>query len=137
MNVCSSFFSGDRGRLGTGGFKSYRTPELLLALEGKHIVKIAAGPAFSAAITRDGDVYTWGGNDKGQLGQGIGIAVDLQSVEVIPTKLEFEERVEGEEVRITEIVCGEKHMLAVTDTHRLYFWVRTSLFLRCICLCCL
>ncbi len=37
-------------------------------LEGKHIVDIASGTDFSLALSCKGDVYSWGGNTDGQLG---------------------------------------------------------------------
>ena len=34
------------------------------------IDQVAAGDAFSVAVTLDGKLWTWGANDKGQLGLG-------------------------------------------------------------------
>ena len=39
-------------------------------ISGQRITDIAAGYSHSAAITEDGYLYTWGSNDKGQLGDG-------------------------------------------------------------------
>lgn len=38
---------------------------------GKHVVHIACGSTYSAAITVDGELYTWGRGNYGRLGHGI------------------------------------------------------------------
>lgn len=37
---------------------------------GKHMVHIACGSTYSAAITADGELYTWGRGNYGRLGHG-------------------------------------------------------------------
>ncbi len=37
---------------------------------GKHVVHIACGSTYSAAITADGELYTWGRGNYGRLGHG-------------------------------------------------------------------
>lgn len=37
---------------------------------GKHVVQIACGSTYSAAITADGELYTWGRGNYGRLGHG-------------------------------------------------------------------
>lgn len=37
---------------------------------GKHVVHIACGSTYSAAITVDGELYTWGRGNYGRLGHG-------------------------------------------------------------------
>ena len=41
---------------------------MIEALRGKDIVDISLGSVHCLALTREGKVYAWGGNDKGQLG---------------------------------------------------------------------
>jgi alpha-tubulin suppressor-like RCC1 family protein len=47
-------------------------PELVPALEGKHVTKLVSGPTAChvLALTASGDVYAWGRNESGQLGLG-------------------------------------------------------------------
>ena len=40
------------------------------ALQGKDIVQVAAGRRHSVALTREGELYTWGGGHYGALGHG-------------------------------------------------------------------
>lgn len=43
---------------------------------GKHVVHIACGSTYSAAITADGELYTWGRGNYGRLGHGNIILTD-------------------------------------------------------------
>ena len=38
---------------------------------GKHVVHIACGSTYSAAITAEGELYTWGRGNYGRLGHGM------------------------------------------------------------------
>ena len=62
---------GANGKLGLGDDKSDRLLPTLVRgeLQGKQVVQVAAGDQYSACVTEDGSVYTWGNNDEGQLGQ--------------------------------------------------------------------
>lgn len=50
-------------------------PKLISALSGKqagkHVVHIACGSTYSAAITAEGELYTWGRGNYGRLGHGM------------------------------------------------------------------
>lgn len=37
---------------------------------GKHVIHVACGSTYSAAITVDGELYTWGRGNYGRLGHG-------------------------------------------------------------------
>ena len=39
-------------------------------LAGKHIVHIACGSSYCAAVTDEGALYTWGSGENGRLGHG-------------------------------------------------------------------
>lgn len=66
------------GRLGDGTTTSRSTPVLVLKGQQEtstsgyleHIVAIAAGEGHSMALDNNGNVYTWGDNQFGQLGNG-------------------------------------------------------------------
>lgn len=50
-------------------------PKMISALSGKqagkHVVHIACGSTYSAAITAEGELYTWGRGNYGRLGHGM------------------------------------------------------------------
>lgn len=43
-------------------------PQIIELLRGIEVVKVSAGGAHSAAITADGELYTWGKGRYGRLG---------------------------------------------------------------------
>lgn len=68
--------AGSYGRLGNFDTidQLYLEPVELLS---KGVVQIAGGKSFTLALTNDGVIYGWGRNHKGQLGTGLGLAVDM------------------------------------------------------------
>ena len=55
------------------------------ALTGKTVVKIAAGFNHSLALTSDGQLYAWGLNTSGQLGQGVASTNPYDPLYDVPT----------------------------------------------------
>lgn len=96
------------GRLGLGWedeFASVPVPTAVIhtgALNGAFVTSIAAGDAHSVALTRDGNVFTWGENEKGQLGVGAGVSRNTPTAVTIGP-------------RITSIAVGGRHTVAVQD----------------------
>lgn len=60
------------------------------------------------AITTDGQLYSWGHNGYGQLGQGVAITIGQGCTP---------ERIRGalEGVRVAKVACGGHHTLALTQ----------------------
>ena len=50
--------------------RSYDRPKMIELLQGKHMKEIACGSGHSAAITTNGELYTWGQGEHGRLGHG-------------------------------------------------------------------
>ncbi|CAE7749545.1 Herc4 [Symbiodinium sp. CCMP2592] len=65
-----SFGEGRRGQLGLGNVQSASTPTCLEALAHLQASDIAAGSVHSCTVTTFGNVFTWGDNRTGQLGDG-------------------------------------------------------------------
>ena len=61
---------GDYYRLGHGSDDHVRRPKRVAALQNKKVIAIATGSLHCVACTDTGEVYTWGDNDEGQLGDG-------------------------------------------------------------------
>lgn len=55
-------------------FRYLEEPTMIAAFNGKqagkHVVHVACGSTYSAAITADGELYTWGRGNYGRLGHG-------------------------------------------------------------------
>jgi alpha-tubulin suppressor-like RCC1 family protein len=52
--------------------------------EGKSIVKLDAADEYTGILTKDGTMYVWGKNDRGQMGVGSGMGIDMVESENTP-----------------------------------------------------
>lgn len=59
---------GYSGVLGHGDYNCYARPKLLTSLQSKKIVYGESGNYHNGVVTADGQLYTWGRADAGQLG---------------------------------------------------------------------
>ena len=68
------FGKNDNGQLGNGNNDNYNTPVQVKDETGndflENIKQVATGYSHSVALDKDGNIYTWGLNDNGQLGNG-------------------------------------------------------------------
>ncbi|KAL3922706.1 MAG: hypothetical protein SGILL_002062 [Bacillariaceae sp.] len=106
-----SFGTGQYGALGHGYSGGKQLPDVLRptyieALASERIVCISAGELHSAAVTVDGDLYTWGDGFCGQGGHGD------KRPHVLP-----EQVTKGglEDECISHVSCGARHTIAVTE----------------------
>ena len=61
---------GNHGQLGLNNVQNRRAFERVGAFDGTKVVVAAAGREYSAVVTEDGALWTWGRGDDGQLGHG-------------------------------------------------------------------
>ena len=101
------------GQLGNGSTTSSLVPVQTVtsgALAGKTVVAIAAGDWHSMALTSDGQVFTWGYNNKGQLGNSgtinssVPVAVDMGGKTVVA------------------IAAGSANCMALTSDGQVFDW---------------
>ncbi|XP_014251481.1 E3 ubiquitin-protein ligase HERC2 isoform X1 [Cimex lectularius] len=92
---------GDYHRLGHGSDDHIRRPKKVAALQGKKIISIATGSLHCVACSDQGEVFTWGDNDEGQLGDGTTSAIQKPRLVVA---------LQGK--KITRVACGSAHTLA-------------------------
>lgn len=78
----------------------------------KRVVHIAAGSQFSAAVTEDGKLYTWGSDQYGQLGHGKE-SWSVASPKVVRGLLRYP---------VAQVACGQYHMAAITQSHEVFTW---------------
>jgi len=98
----------DSGQLGNGSFTSSNVPVAVSGLS--HIRAIAAGGGyFGMALRSNGTVWTWGGNDYGQLGNG-------STTEYSPTPAAIGLS------NVTAIAAGDAHALALTSGGTVMAW---------------
>ncbi|KAG8288256.1 E3 ubiquitin-protein ligase herc2 [Homalodisca vitripennis] len=106
-----SWGDGDFGKLGRGGSEGCDLPHNIERLNGLGVVHIECGAQFSLALTKSGQVWTWGKGDYFRLGLGTDQHVRK------PTLVEA---LRGE--RVVHVAVGALHCLAVTDTGLVYAW---------------
>lgn len=70
---------------------------------------VSAGSGFTLALSSDGKIYSWGRNDKGQLGDGT--TQDRLTPVEVSTSLSF-----------VAISAGDHHSIAITENGQLFSW---------------
>eukprot|EP00550_Attheya_septentrionalis_P009578 CAMPEP_0198288576 /NCGR_PEP_ID=MMETSP1449-20131203/7027_1 /TAXON_ID=420275 /ORGANISM="Attheya septentrionalis, Strain CCMP2084" /LENGTH=402 /DNA_ID=CAMNT_0043986739 /DNA_START=186 /DNA_END=1390 /DNA_ORIENTATION=+ len=110
--------AGGYGRLGNLETVDQLFLEPVELICGENVVDITGGLAFTLALTKDGILHGWGRNDKGQLGMGMGLAVDMYAMEALPRPLEAQ--LEGRVV--TKVSAGHSHAACVTSNGELFVW---------------
>lgn len=108
-----SWGEGEGGKLGHGNGNSLDKPRLIEALKSKRIRDIACGSGHSAAISSNGELYTWGLGEYGRLGHG-DIANQL--------KPKLVDALVGQ--RVIQVACGSRdaQTMALTEDGRVYTW---------------
>ncbi|XP_029371513.1 probable E3 ubiquitin-protein ligase HERC1 isoform X2 [Echeneis naucrates] len=104
-----SWGDGEYGKLGHGNSATQKYPKIIQGpLLGKVVISVSAGYRHSAAVTNDGELYTWGEGDFGRLGHS-----DSQSRNV-PTLVKD---ISG----VGQVACGSSHTIAVAqDGHTVW-----------------
>ncbi|XP_032396191.1 probable E3 ubiquitin-protein ligase HERC1 isoform X3 [Etheostoma spectabile] len=101
-----SWGDGEYGKLGHGNSATQKYPKIIQGpLFGKVVVCVSAGYRHSAAVTNDGELYTWGEGDFGRLGHS-----DSQSRNM-PTLVKD---ISG----VGQVACGSSHTIAVAQDGR-------------------
>eukprot|EP00066_Takifugu_rubripes_P013620 XP_011602886.1 PREDICTED: probable E3 ubiquitin-protein ligase HERC1 isoform X2 [Takifugu rubripes] len=101
-----SWGDGEYGKLGHGNSATQKYPKIIQGpLFSKIVVSASAGYRHSAAVTKDGELYTWGEGDFGRLGHS-----DSQSRNM-PTLVKD---ISG----VGQVACGSSHTIAVAQDGR-------------------
>ena len=107
----------DHGQLMLGHTADQHTPRQIAFPFGTEIIKIVSGCEHSLALAADGGVFSWGNNDKGQLGIGHAYAFGTS----IPRQIAFPAG-----TKIIKIAAGAWHSLALTADGRAFSWGRND-----------
>ena len=104
------------GLLGIGSQdESYHRPTLNQHLNNEFVVDISCGAGHSLVLTNCGEVYAWGLNNYGQIGNG------CNRNQSIPIKVKgFNNE------RVVMISCGYYHSMALTECGHVYSWGRND-----------
>merc|ERR1712130_638828 len=88
-----------------------------MGFEGIPIKSISCGSAFSAVLSEDNELWTWGHYDGGQCGNPYSHQLDYIKQESIPIKIDG-----FENIPLKSIDCGSKEMAVVSTSNHLYKW---------------
>ncbi|KAF4130760.1 Regulator of chromosome condensation (RCC1) repeat [Phytophthora infestans] len=117
-----AFGAGFGGRLGNGSETDEELPFLVEGLEEYSIAAIAAGECHSCALSRDGEVLTWGFGSSGALGHGTRDNCLIPTLVDGPwTNPNVETLIHDISV-VASVACGSYHTLAATNDGVLYGW---------------
>lgn len=100
------------GQLGNGTRENSHKPELIEFLSDENIIDIKCGAYHSLALTNNGEVYAWGGNQCGQIGNKSELLYQLTPHRF--EKFDFE--------KIKAISCGCEHSLVLSECGHVYGW---------------
>jgi Regulator of chromosome condensation (RCC1) repeat len=106
--------TGQYGATGHGYNAAHQLPDVLRptlvqALCHERCIAVSAGELHSAAVTEQGDVYTWGDGFCGQLGHAD------KRPQVLPKQV----MALGEEI-VVQVSCGSRHTVMVTEEGACY-----------------
>lgn len=104
-NVLWAVGRNHRGQLGDGTLEDRTKP--VKVIDGVEKVYASASGYFSACITTDGQLLTWGDNGAGQLGRAANGYSETPG-EVIG--------------KVAKVALGEAHTLALNENYNLYAW---------------
>lgn len=112
------------GQLGIGNTVEYATPiktDFSILPEGREIVEVATGYAHSLALDSAGDVYAWGYDYFGQLGDGSSGYTTYKTSAIL---IDFSIVPSGE--KIVSIVAEGHHSYAIDSAGNVYAWGRNN-----------
>lgn len=131
------FACGDNksGQCGIGNKKETVSSPTRIDYSGTKITKIACGADFSLILNEDGEVYSFGHPEYGQLGLGsenkeIAARKEVYHCEYSPmlisSYIEYDadanELIGHGQPKIAAIACGVNHSCAIDDQQRLFTW---------------
>ena len=97
------------GALGHGDVGRCYVPTAVSELASERVIRVDGGSGFTAVLTRDATMFTWGINLHGQLGHG-----DREDRHV-PTPVRHMDR-------CVDLACGYYHTVAVKSTGSVFTW---------------
>ncbi|RLN54896.1 hypothetical protein BBJ29_007719 [Phytophthora kernoviae] len=96
-----TFGRGRNGRLGLGDNKWRDTPHQIVAFpQGTRITHVVCGWNFTAALDREGSIFTWGKQSEGQCGLGY-----VDKDQVVPRRVEKLQEIAGGSP-VVDVACG-------------------------------
>ena len=109
--IIFSWGDGDYGKLGRGGSVPSKLPKIIENLRNEFITKVYCGSQFSVALTRSGQVYSWGKGEDFRLGHEH------------EEHIRFPKLIKAlKNVKIVQLSVASTHVLALSDDGDVYGW---------------
>lgn len=99
------------GQVGDGTTANRNTPTLAALPAGLTFTRVEAGRYHSMALASNGELYTWGANPDGRLGNGNPAWTTSPGLASVPAGVTF-----------VELSAGESTSSALTDDGQMYVW---------------
>lgn len=99
------------GQVGDGTTTNRSTPTLTALPSGLTFTRVEAGRYHSMALASNGELYTWGANPDGRLGNGNPAWTTSPGLASVPAGVTF-----------VELSAGESTSSALTDDGQMYIW---------------
>ena len=131
--ACDSAAIDPQGRVYTWGSEQYMlfnsSPRLAPTLakdpngssQGLHAVQVSVNRSFIMALDADGNVYTWGYNTVGQLGNGTATGDNSQIYAADPARVP-DPKDTSKTFKAVRIGAGDSHALAISQDGTLWAW---------------
>eukprot|EP01119_Soliformovum_irregulare_P020010 TRINITY_DN6432_c0_g1_i1.p1 TRINITY_DN6432_c0_g1~~TRINITY_DN6432_c0_g1_i1.p1 ORF type:complete len:881 (-),score=227.24 TRINITY_DN6432_c0_g1_i1:8-2260(-) len=103
--------SNEFGALGIGTLKDQETPIPITFFKSSRVICMSMQGAHSAAVTEEGQLYTWGRSTSGRLGYSV------RGEQVLP---QIPDAIREE--RFTQVVCGTLHTIGLTTKNQVWIW---------------
>ena len=98
-------------------------PTVILSLQNDSIIKIASGNDHTAALTKNGNIFTWGCAEQGQLGRIMGCFTSRggrRGLQYILNPKQVRDKKKG--LKFKDIFCGSYCTFAVAQDGPVYAW---------------
>lgn len=85
-------------------------------IDNDYIIKLSGGANFSLALSKNGEIFSFGENNQGQLGD-----INITTYQTTPLNITSQFELEEDE-KIIDIKTGASHALALSNYGKLYVW---------------
>lgn len=97
-------------------------PTVILTLQNNPIIKIASGNDHTVALTKDGNIFTWGCAEQGQLGRIKGCFTSRGGRRGLQYILNPKQVRDKKRLTFKDIFCGSYSTFAVSQDGAVYAW---------------
>ena len=110
--------SNAKGQCGLGKgvpFSTVLTPRFVASFLGVSIKRVSCGARFTAAVSSEGEVWTWGEGQCGQLGCG-------RHTKKMTPQLAAAKTLSSDNNGFVDVQCGWSHCLALSSANEIFAW---------------